>query len=303
MYDVIIIGGGPAGLTAGIYGVRAGLNTLVLSNSSVSGGQILNTYEVDNFPGLPGISGMDMGKAFRDHCDKLGVEFATGRVTSIEDAGDHKNVVTKKVTYETKAVIVATGASNKKLMVPGEDDYCGCGVSYCATCDGAFYKDMTVAVVGGGDVALEDALYLARACKQVYLIHRRDEFRGAKVLADAVLATSNITVCYDTVVESINGADGKVVSSTIKNVKSGEVSELNMDGIFIAVGTTPNTGVISGLPAMDEVGYIKADETGVTSIPGIFAAGDVRTKQLRQVSTAVGDGANCICSVEKFLRK
>ncbi|MCR4693995.1 MAG: thioredoxin-disulfide reductase [Pseudobutyrivibrio sp.] len=301
IYDLLIIGAGPAGLTAGIYAKRAGLSVLILDSSPISGGQILNTYEIDNYPGIPGVSGADLGKKMRDHCDRLGVEFAKGRVSSIVDNGDVKEVLSKKENYEARAVIIATGASNKKLGCPGEEEFSGMGVSYCATCDGAFFKDKTVAVVGGGDVALEDALYLARASKKVYLIHRRDQFRGTKVLADEVMACPNIELVMDSVVSEIKG-QVSVDSLRISNVKTAEESILAVDGIFVAVGTVPNTGSISGMPNLDERGYIIADETCVTSIPGIFAAGDIRTKQLRQITTATADGANAVTSVQRYFQ-
>ena len=299
IYDVIIIGAGPAGLAAGIYGKRAGFDILILDTSSISGGQILNTYEIDNYPGFPGASGQEVANAMRQHCDKLGVEFARGRVTSIIDNGSTKDLVTKKNTYTAKSIIIATGASNKKLGCPGEEELSGMGVSYCATCDGAFFKEKQVAVVGGGDVALEDAIYLSRFCTKVYLIHRRDEFRGAKVLQDQVKSTDNIEIIYDTVVNSINGTQS-VESITVQNTKTDSSSELKVDGIFIAVGTVPNTQILSGLVQMDDKGYVIADETCKTSCPGVFVAGDVRTKPLRQVLTATADGANAITSIQKY---
>lgn len=299
IYDVIIIGAGPAGLAAGIYGKRAGFDILILDTSSISGGQILNTYEIDNYPGFPGASGQEVADAMRQHCDKLGVEFARGRVTSIIDNGATKDLVTKKNTYTAKSIIIATGASNKKLGCPGEEELSGMGVSYCATCDGAFFKEKQVAVVGGGDVALEDAIYLSRFCTKVYLIHRRDEFRGAKVLQDQVKSTDNIEIIYDTVVNSINGTQS-VESITVQNTKTDASSELKVDGIFIAVGTVPNTQILSGLVQMDDKGYVVADETCKTSCPGVFVAGDVRTKPLRQVLTATADGANAITSIQKY---
>lgn len=300
VYDVIVIGAGPAGLAAGIYGKRAGYNILVLDTSSISGGQILNTYEVDNYPGIPGVSGTELAEAMKKHCEKLGVEFARGRVTSIVDNGETKELVTKKETFQTKTVIIATGATNRKLGCPGEDEFSGMGVSYCATCDGAFFKDKVVAVVGGGDVALEDAAYLARTCKKVYLIHRRDEFRGAVVLQNQIKSLDNVELVLDSTVESIIGNDS-VEKLLIKNKKTNEERELEVDGVFIAVGTVPNTKTISGLPSLDERGYIVADETCETNIPGVFAAGDVRTKQLRQVITATADGANAITSITNYL--
>ena len=302
IYDVIVLGAGPAGLAAGIYGKRAGFNILVLDTSSLSGGQILNTYEIDNYPGFPGVSGTQLADAMKTHCEKLGVEFARGKVSSIIDKGETKELITKKQNFEAKTVIVATGASNRKLGCPGEEDLSGLGVSYCATCDGAFFKDKTVAVVGGGDVALEDAIYLSRFCTKVYLIHRRDEFRGAKVLQDKVNSIDNIEIIYDTVVNSIEGT-ASVESINIHNNKTEESRDLKVDGIFIAVGTVPNTGFLSDLVAVDSKGYIVADETCKTSREGIYAAGDVRTKQLRQVITATADGANAITSIQYYFQK
>ncbi len=300
IYDVIVVGAGPAGLAAGIYGKRAGHNILILDISSHSGGQVLSTYEIDNYPGMPGISGNDLAGSMKAHCEKLGVEFARGRVTSIVDKGTTKELITKKETFEAKTVVIATGASNKKLGCPGEEEFSGMGVSYCATCDGAFFKDNDVAVVGGGDVALEDAIYLSRFCNKVYLIHRRDEFRGAAILQNQVREIENIEIIYNSTVEGIKGNDS-VSSIIIKNKLNDTFSELNVSGVFIAVGTEPNTGAIQGLPAQDAAGYIIADETCVTSIPGIYAAGDIRSKQLRQIVTATADGANAIYSIEKYL--
>lgn len=301
VYDVIIIGAGPAGLAAGIYGKRAGFSVLILDTSSISGGQILNTYEIDNYPGFPGATGESLAQAMRAHCDKLGVEFARGRVSSIVDNGDIKELVTKKETFSAKTVVLATGASNKKLGCPGEEELSGMGVSYCATCDGAFFKEKEVAVVGGGDVALEDAVYLSRFCKKVYLIHRRDEFRGAKILQNQAKEADNIEFVLDSQVKEIRGSDS-VESLLVVNTKTNAESELKIDGVFIAVGTMPNTGNIQGLPDMDQWGYIISDETCQTSQKGIFAAGDVRTKQLRQVITATADGANAIASVQRYFQ-
>lgn len=302
MYDVIIIGSGPAGLAAAIYAKRAALRTLVIERTPLSGGQIINTYEVDNYPGLPGISGMDLGQKMRDHADKLAAEFVTASVKEIRSVGDTKEVVTAKETYVTKTVIIATGASHRVLGAPGEMELCGMGVSYCATCDGAFFKDCAVAVVGGGDVALEDALFLARGCSQVYLIHRRDEFRGAKVLQQQVAATERITCVFDSVVERIEGEDC-VERLIVKNVKTDATQMLSVAGVFIAVGIMPNTGEIAGLPELAEGGYIRAGEDTKTSIPGIYAAGDCRTKQLRQVITAAADGANAVTSAERYINE
>ena len=300
MYDVVIIGSGPAGLSAAIYAQRARLNTLVLESEPMSGGQILNTYEVDNYPGLPGIGGFDMGVKFREHADKLGAEFQTVAVTGLSDKEGIRVIKTTKDEIETRTVILATGARHRKLGVPGEEELSGMGVSYCATCDGAFFKNRVVAVVGGGDVALEDALFLARGSSRVYLIHRRDELRGAKILQKRVEETENIEILYDTVVEEICGTD-KVEELAVYNKKKDERSRLAVDGVFIAVGIEPVSAYARDFVAMDENGYILAGEDCVTKTPGVFAAGDVRTKRLRQVITAAADGANAVASVEDYL--
>lgn len=300
MYDVIIIGSGPAGLAAAIYAKRAALETLVLEKTPISGGQIINTYEVDNYPGLPGISGMELGQKMRGHVDAQHAEVKTATVKEIIDHGDYKLVCTSDGDFETRTVVLAMGASHRQLGVPGENELCGMGVSYCATCDGAFFKGRDVAVVGGGDVALEDALFLARGCNKVYLIHRRDAFRGAKVLQKQVEEKENIVCVMDSVVDEIVGED-MVEKVCISNKKTQQSSELSVQGIFIAVGISPNTKDIQGLPKQDDAGYIIAAEDGVTNIPGIFVAGDCRTKQLRQVITATADGANAITSVERYL--
>lgn len=302
MYDLIIIGSGPAGLSAAVYGVRAGLRLLVLDKSSVSGGQILNTYEVDNYLGMPGISGFDMGMQFRAHADKLGVTFKSASVLSIEDRGESKLVHTRREDFEAKAVILATGAEHAHLGVPGEKEFTGKGVSYCATCDGAFFKGRTVAVVGGGDVALEDAIYLARTCEKVYLIHRRDELRGARVLQEDLKSRQNVEFLYSHSVTEIRGED-VVTGALVKNNKTGEERELVLDGVFIAVGIHPDTELVQDLLTLDEAGYVKADESCVTDRPGIFAAGDIRRKPLRQVVTAVADGANAAVSADLFCRE
>ncbi len=300
IYDVIILGSGPAGLSAAIYAQRARLNTLVIEEKPLSGGQILDTYEVDNYPGLQGIGGFELGMKFREHADTLGVTFHTAQVQKVQVAGNLKEVVTEKETFQTKSVIVATGATHRKLGVQGEEELVGAGVSYCATCDGAFFKGKTVAVVGGGDVALEDALFLARGCEKVYLIHRRDEFRGAKVLQEQVQKTENITVLWNSEVKEIQG-ENKVEKILLHNNIEETDTTLEVQGIFIAVGIRPNNDAVKEVVAVDEQGYVKALEDTVTSEPGIFAAGDVRTKQLRQVITAAADGANAVTSVERYL--
>ena len=298
-YDLVIVGSGPAGLAAAIYAERARISTLVIEKGMVSGGQVLTTYEVDNYPGLPGVGGYDLGTKFREHADNLGAQFAEDEVIRIEEEGNVKRIVCEHETYEAKAVILATGASHRKLDVPGEEELAGMGVSYCATCDGAFFRKKVTAVIGGGDVALEDAIFLSRMCEKVYLIHRRDEFRGAKSIQEQVFSRENIEIVWDTVVERIAGT-GKVEALAVKNVKTGEEREIPVSGVFVAVGITPASQAFEGLVEMDH-GYIKAGEDCCTSCPGVFAAGDVRTKPLRQIITAAADGANAVTSVERYL--
>lgn len=303
MLDVIIIGSGPAGLAAAIYGMRAGLQTLVIEKQPMSGGQILNTVDVDNYPGLPGIGGFELGMSFRQHAEKLGAQFEMAEVTAIENAAEKKKVVvTDKQSYECRAIVLAMGATHRMLGVPGEEALRGMGVSYCATCDGAFFRGKTVAVIGGGDVALEDALFLARGCEKVYLIHRRDTLRGARSLQQKVFDTPNIEIIWDSVVESIDG-EGMVQMLQIHNKKTDEKTALSLQGVFIAVGILPDTGLVCDLVDCDASGYIRADETCETSVPGIFAAGDLRTKRLRQIVTAAADGANAITSAENYIYK
>lgn len=301
MYDLIIIGSGPAGLSAAVYGKRSGLNLLVLEKNPMSGGQVLNTYEVDNYLGMPGINGFDMGVQFRQHADKLGVEFREAEVSSIEDRGGSKIVRTNEEELEAKAVILATGAVHAHLDVPGEEELSGMGVSYCATCDGAFFRGRTVAVVGGGDVALEDAIYLARTCEKVYLIHRRDELRGAMVLQEELKSLPNVEILYSHVVEEIQGSDS-VEGIRIKNLKTEEVSVLPLAGLFVAVGIRPGTELVRGLTACDEGGYVLAGEDCATQMPGLFVAGDVRKKPIRQIVTAVSDGANAAVAAGVYCR-
>lgn len=302
MYDLIIIGSGPAGLSAAVYAKRAGLNTVVLEKDPMSGGQVLTTYEVDNYLGMPGINGFDMGMQFRAHADKLGVEFKETEVTGIEDLGSSKLVKTETGDMETKAVLVATGARHAHLQVPGEEELSGMGVSYCATCDGAFFRNKTVAVVGGGDVALEDAIYLARFCSKVYLIHRRDELRGARVLQEELAALSNVEVLYSHTVSEIQGEE-QVEGLLLKDVKSGEEKVLPVNGIFIAVGIHPVSELLKGMAEQDEQGYVLAGEDGKTSVEGIYVAGDIRKKPLRQIITAVADGANAAVSAGQYINR
>ena len=296
MYDVLIIGAGPAGLGAAVYGARAGLSLAVIDQSPISGGQVLNTYEVDNYLGLPRETGGGISDKFRAHADKLGTVFITDEVQSIEDKGDKKVVHGYEGDYEAKALILATGATHSKLGVPGEEKLSGMGVSYCATCDGAFFKNRIAAVVGGGDVAVEDAIFLSKLCKKVYLIHRRDALRAVKSLQDQLFAKENVEIIWDSEVTEICG-ENAVEKILLYNMKKQQTSELEVNGIFIAVGVVPNTELFQGLVEMDERGYIKAGEDCITSCKGIYAAGDIRLKPMRQIITAVADGANAVNSV------
>ncbi len=303
MYDVLILGAGPAGLGAAIYGIRAGLKLAVIDRSPVSGGQVLNTYEVDNYLGLPMISGADISDKFREHADKFGVEFITAEVTGIEQGEnqeDIKIVKTDNGIYETRALILATGAEHVQLGVKGEKELAGMGVSYCATCDGAFFRKRTVAVVGGGDVAVEDAIFLAGLCAKVYLIHRRDKLRAANILQKRLMALENVEIIWDSEVKEIKG-DDMVESVEIFNKKSGESGSLDVNGVFIAVGVRPITELFKGLVDIDESGYIIAGEDCRTSADGIYAAGDIRKKPMRQIITAVADGANAVNSLQNYL--
>lgn len=300
MYDLIIIGAGPAGLSAAIYASRARLNAIVIEQNYVNGGQIIDTYEIDNYPGLPGLSGMDLAMKMAEHAEKLGVETVNAFVQSLDLNGPVKKVITDEGTYEAKAVIIASGATHSKLGAQGENQYAGMGVSYCATCDGAFYRGKDVLVVGGGDVAVEDAIFLARGCNKVYVVHRRDELRAAKVLQESLLSLPNVEMVWNSNLKSITGGM-KVENATVVNKLDQTERTIPVSGVFIAVGITPRSEFARNHVDMDEKGYIVANETGATSIPGVFAAGDVRTKQLRQVVTAVADGANAVTSVEKYL--
>lgn len=300
VYDVIIIGAGPAGLTAGIYAKRACLNLLVLQDKYSIGSQICNTYEVSNYPGFNNISGQGLYDNFRKHADELLVPIRSEKVIEIIDIDlDVKKVRTQNETYETKTIILATGARPKKCGFEGEDEFVGRGVSYCATCDGAFYKDKTVAVIGGGDVAVEDAIFMSRIASKVYLIVRRDEMRATKILQEEVQRLTNVEIFYDTEVESIIG-DDKIEGALVR--KKGDVipSELSIDAIFVGIGIDPETELLKDKVEMDGA-YIKADETCETSINGVYVVGDARKKQLRQLITACADGANAVTSVQRYL--
>lgn len=301
MYDIIIIGSGPAGLSAAIYAQRACLDTIVIEKNGISGGQVLNTWEVDNYPGFPGVTGFELSRQFREHANKRGARVVQDEVVQVELSGNVKKVVCEEETYEARCVILASGAHHRTLEVPGEEELRGAGVSYCATCDGAFFRGRTVAVVGGGDAALEDAIFLARMCEKVYIVHRRDKLRGAKRLQERLQALENIEFVWNSETVAIEG-NAQVEALRLRQTKTGEERRLDVDGVFIAVGIAPESELYAGQLELDEQGYIRADESGQTSVPGVFAAGDVRTKALRQILTAASDGANCVASAERYLQ-
>lgn len=306
MRDLVIIGSGPAGLSAAVYAKRAKLDVVVIEKAGYSGGQIVSTEQVDNYLGLPETDGFTLGSKFREHADMLETEFIDAEVTKIEEIADTEGKKVYKVmldegeAIETKTIIAATGASHRKLGAEGEKEFTGTGVSYCATCDGAFFKKKITAVVGGGDVALEDALYLSSLCEKVYLIHRRDEFRAAVNIQQKVKETSNIELLTFYEIKEIKGYK-KVSSIKLVQNKTGEEKELEVSGVFVAVGMEPVTDIFKEHVELDKTGYIKAGEDCKTSTDGIFAAGDIRTKPLRQVVTAVADGATAVQSVERYL--
>ncbi len=297
MYDIVIIGSGPAGLSAAVYASRAQFSAVVAEKDYMGAGQIAASEQVDNYLGLPEINGYELGEKFREHAVSLGTKFFEGEVSGIIKNAESYTVSFKDgSTMESRCIIYAAGTSYRRLEIPGGELL---GVSYCATCDGAFYKGKTAAVVGGGDTALGDALYLSKIAEKVYLIHRRDTFRANKALQELVKKTSNIEVILNAVPTKVIGE--KRVEGLEISV-SGETSSLAVNGIFVAIGSVPNTGILDGICSLDKNGYIIADEDGITSADGLFAAGDVRTKALRQVVTAVSDGANCVLSAENYIR-
>ena len=298
MYDIIIVGAGPAGLTAAIYGRRASKSVLVLEAKSY-GGQIINTPDIENFPAAMHISGFDFATKLYEQAKELGAEIRFEKVTGISDEGDHKTVTTKKNSYEAKALILATGSENRKLGLENEDKLVGRGISYCAACDGSFFRGKTVAVVGGGNTALEDALYLADIAETVYLIHRRDSFRGEDATAERLKARENVKFVYNSNVTKLN-AENKLQSIEITN-KNGEVSTLEVNGLFVAVGRIPENQNFAPLIRLDESGYIVAGENCRTNVPGIFAAGDNRVKTVRQLVTAASDGAVAAAEAIKYI--
>lgn len=304
MLDTVIIGSGPAGLSAAIYASRAALDYVVLEKAGYSGGQIVTTNDLDNYPGMPNVDGASFSMALQDHAEKLGAKILEAEVTEIirNDDGFYTIKVAGQDDILTKSVILATGANPRNLEIPGEKEYLSRGVYYCATCDGAFYRNKTTAVIGGGNTALEDVLFLAKICEKVYLIHRRDELRGDKHSQEKIFALPNVEFVKSAVPISFKG-DKKITAIELEYKKTGEIADIAVDGIFVAVGMIPNNQLVPDFVAKDESGYVIADESGKTNAKGFFVAGDLRTKDLRQVITAASDGANAVKSVNDYLNE
>jgi len=302
IYDLIIIGGGPAGLSAAIYGARARLKTLVVEKM-YAGGQAAITDRIENYPGfVEGIGGMELTEAMKMQAERFGAKFVNGEAQRIIPKDDRFIVELKNEQLEANAVILAMGAEARKLMVKGEKEFTGRGVSYCATCDGAFYTDRKVVVVGGGDSAIEEALYLTKFAESVTVVHRRNELRATKILQERAFSNEKIKFLWDSVVEEVKGQEA-VEEIVVKNIKTGEIISYPTDGVFVAIGWEPNSGIVKGLVNLNERGYIITDENMATNVPGIFAAGDIREKSLRQVITAAADGAIAAVSAEKYIEE
>ncbi len=302
MYDTIIVGAGPAGLTAGIYAARGALKVLIIERGGI-GGQIATSWEIENYPGAPAESnGPGLTERMRAQCEEFGVEFSTRSYLSAHKTAQGFSVETDAGTLETQTMIIATGAEPKLIGCKGELEFRGMGVSYCATCDANFFKGLKVAVIGGGDTALEEAMYLTKFAKEIIIIHRRDELRGAKILQQRIKENDQISLMLDSVVEEIKG-NGLVEKIVVKNVKTNDLSEVSLDGVFVFVGQKPNSEPFVGLLERDARDYLITDDEMRTNIPGIFAAGDIRHKSLRQVVTATGDGAIAAVNVIKFIEE
>jgi len=304
MYDVIIIGGGPAGLTAGLYTSRGRLKTLLIEKGLI-GGLVTTTEWVENYPGFEeGVMGAELAQKMQQQATKFGLEIKQAAVERVSVDGKKKTITLDDGSQlEAKALILTTGAHPRTLKIPGEDEFRGKGVSYCATCDGAFFKDNDIAVVGGGDSAVQEAIFLTKFAKTVYVIHRRDKLRAEKILQERALSNPKIKFLWDSVVEKIDGDNSGVTSLLVKNVKTNENTKIDVQGVFIYIGYNPNTEFMSGLANLDKENYLITDENMSTSSPGVYAAGDVRAKQLKQIATAVGDGAIAGVEAEKYIEE
>ncbi|WP_125406736.1 thioredoxin-disulfide reductase [Streptococcus cristatus] len=300
MYDTIIIGAGPAGMTAALYAARSNLKVALLERG-IYGGQMNNTAEIENYPGYARISGPELAEKMFEPLENLGVEHLFGQVEKIEDHGDYKKIITEDEVFETKTVILASGANHRHLGVPGEEEYNSRGVSYCAVCDGAFFRDEDLLVVGGGDSAVEEAIFLTRFAKSVTIVHRRDQLRAQQLLQERAFANEKISFIWDSVVKEIKGDDRRVTSVVFGNVKTGQSSESDFGGVFVYVGLDPVSDFVKDLGICNEDGWIVTDQHMKTAIDGIYAIGDVRQKDLRQITTAVGDGAVAGQEVYKYI--
>ncbi|PFX61186.1 thioredoxin-disulfide reductase [Bacillus pseudomycoides] len=302
IYDVIIIGTGPAGMTAAVYTSRANLSTLMLERG-IPGGQMANTEDVENYPGYESILGPDLSNKMFEHAKKFGAEYAYGDVKEVIDGKEYKTVVAGKKEYKTRAIIVASGAEYKKIGVPGEKELGGRGVSYCAVCDGAFFKGKELVVIGGGDSAVEEGVYLTRFASKVTIVHRRDALRAQKILQDRAFQNEKVDFIWNHTVKEINEENGKVGSVTLVDVNTGEEQEFKADGAFIYIGMLPLSKPFTELGITNENGYIETNERMETKVPGIFAAGDVREKMLRQIVTATGDGSIAAQSAQHYVEE
>lgn len=301
IYDVIVIGSGPGGMTAALYASRANLSTLLIERG-VPGGQLINTAEVENYAGFKSIKGPELANNMYEGATQFGAEYTFGDVREVIDGKEYKQVVTSNKIFKTRAIVIATGAEHKKLGIPGEGQLNGRGVSYCAVCDGAFFRERPLVVIGGGDSAVEEGTYLTQFASEVTIIHRRDELRAQKILQDRAFSNDKVNFIWNTVVEEIQG-ENNVQSLRLRNVETDEVSEFSADGVFIYIGLIPNTSAFEGLGITDEEGWIVTDNKMETSVPGIFAVGDVRDTVLRQVATAVGDGSIAGDAAFKYIEK
>ena len=300
VYDIIIIGGGPAGYTAALYAARAGLDTLLIERLS-PGGQMALTDDIDNYPGFEeGIDGFTLGMKMQQSAERFGAVTVYDEVTAVEPADKIKKITTRGGAYYSRTVVISTGANPRELGIDGEREYTGRGIHYCAHCDGRFYKDKTVIVVGGGNTAAADAIYLARLAKKVYMVHRRDTLRATKIYHTPLFAAENVEFLWNSSLDGII-TDGKITGARVKDLLNGKVSEIPCDGIFISIGRTPATGFLGDVLELDPLGYVVADESTRTSIDGVYAIGDVRTKVLRQVVTAVSDGAVAAHFAEEYI--
>ncbi|MGE8036037.1 thioredoxin-disulfide reductase [Lysinibacillus sp. NPDC093692] len=302
IYDVVIIGAGPAGMTAAVYTSRANLSTLMIERG-IPGGQMANTEEVENYPGFDTILGPELSTKMFDHAKKFGAEYAYGDVTEIIDGEEYKTIKSGAKEYKTRAIIISTGAEYKKMGVPGEKELGGRGVSYCAVCDGAFFKQKNLVVVGGGDSAVEEGVYLTRFADKVTIVHRRDKLRAQKILQDRAFANEKIDFIWNATVKEINEADGKVGSVTLQSTVDGTESDFATNGVFIYIGMLPLTKPFESLGILNDAGYILTNDNMETTVPGIFAAGDVREKSLRQIVTATGDGSIAAQAVQHYVEE